>query len=310
MHQKCNIPVALPSVLIIEVNEGGTLCVFDQWTEDGMHGSLQQEGGGGGGGGGTVSCRGRKKKVEGKIRLEKKEKRRSRWGRYLCVVYHSVLMQACNHSVFMCMVVWGLVSKLVLLKFKVTLTESLNYINWCVIPSELETGSDALFPLAVWHLFHFYLITERDEAEARAFLCCSLPWLNCAEEVQHRSLLHWCSRVILWGKQSERGKREALRWREILPCLKRIYALGDDQMAEAQDMQQKERSNKVVRIEETDDETWRRRGSVLHEETFMGEREWSVRLHAKYFVCLFFLQNGNPELSTYETFQKQGSTLC
>lgn len=27
MHQKCNIPVALPSVLIIEGNEGGTLCV-------------------------------------------------------------------------------------------------------------------------------------------------------------------------------------------------------------------------------------------------------------------------------------------
>lgn len=35
MHQKCNIPVALPSVLIIEGNEGGTLCVFDQWTGDG-----------------------------------------------------------------------------------------------------------------------------------------------------------------------------------------------------------------------------------------------------------------------------------
>lgn len=34
MHQKCNIPVAPPSVLIIEGNEGGTLCVFDQWTGD------------------------------------------------------------------------------------------------------------------------------------------------------------------------------------------------------------------------------------------------------------------------------------
>lgn len=48
MHQKCNIPVALATVLIMEGNEGGTLCVFDQWTGDEMHGSLQQEGGVGG----------------------------------------------------------------------------------------------------------------------------------------------------------------------------------------------------------------------------------------------------------------------
>lgn len=64
MHQKCNIPVALPSVLIIEGNEGGTLCVFDQWTGDGMHGSLQQDGGGEEGGGSAVGWGGNKRASE------------------------------------------------------------------------------------------------------------------------------------------------------------------------------------------------------------------------------------------------------
>lgn len=43
-------------------------------------------------------------------------------------------------------VVWGLASKLALPEFMVTLTDSLNYINWCVISSELETGSAHLIP--------------------------------------------------------------------------------------------------------------------------------------------------------------------
>lgn len=34
-------------------------------------------------------------------------------------------------------------------------------------------------------------------------------------------------------EQFECGKREALRWKEILPCLKKMCALGDDQMAGA-----------------------------------------------------------------------------
>lgn len=58
--------------------------------------------------------------------------------------------------------------------------------------------------------------------------------------------------------------------------MKRVYALGDDQMAEANDRQEKERSNMVVRME-------RRRvergveggggGSVLHGESSLGESE-------------------------------------
>lgn len=96
-------------------------------------------------------------------------------------------------------------------------------------------------------------------------------------KVQHQSLLRWWSVAILWGKQCERGKREALRWREILPRLKRMYAMGDDQMAEAEDRQQKERSNRVVRIEEwgveRDSEALKEwgRGWVLHGETSLGE---------------------------------------
>lgn len=58
-------------------------------------------------------------------------------------------------------------------------------------------------------------------------------------------------KAVLRGKQSERGKREALKWREILPRFKRMYALGDDQMAEAKDRQQKDRSNITVRIKES-----------------------------------------------------------
>lgn len=104
-------------------------------------------------------------------------------------------------------------------------------------------------------------------------------------KVQHQSLLCWWSGAILWGKQCERGKREAVRWREILPRLKRMYASGDAQMAEAKVRQQKERLNVVVRREEWREtvRSWRRGGggggSVLHGETSLGESEWSAGIH-------------------------------
>lgn len=58
-----------------------------------------------------------------------------------------------------------------------------------------------------------------------------------------------------------------------------MYALGDDQMAESKDRQQKKRSNKVVKIEERGGERsetvrlWGVGGSVLHGETSLGESE-------------------------------------
>lgn len=38
--------------------------------------------------------------------------------------------------------------------------------------------------------------------------------------------------------------KEALRWREILPCLKRMCALGDDHMAEAKKKKKKIQATK------------------------------------------------------------------
>lgn len=55
--------------------------------------------------------------------------------------------------------------------------------------------------------------------------------------------------MILWGKQCERRKREALRWRGILPRMKRMCAVGDAQMAEAKYRQEKERLDGLARIE-------------------------------------------------------------
>lgn len=90
-----------------------------------MHGSLQQDGGGGEGRGGTLSCRGR---IKEQVRLERKDKKKRREN-YLHAVYPSVLMQGPQRTLYMHMVVEGLVGKSALLKFKVTLKESLNYIN-------------------------------------------------------------------------------------------------------------------------------------------------------------------------------------
>lgn len=75
---------------------------------------------------------------------------------------------------------------------------------------------------------------------------------------------------MLLRKQSEQRRRKergAFRWRQILPCLKRMYALGDDQMAEAKDKQQKEKSNKVVKIEG-------RRVEREREGETQGEKSW------------------------------------
>lgn len=83
-----------------------------------MHGSLQQDGGGGGGG--AVSCRGR---IKEQVRLERKDKKEWREN-YLYVVYGSVLMQVTRPS--LCTCTCCLVSKSALLKFRVTLTESLD----------------------------------------------------------------------------------------------------------------------------------------------------------------------------------------
>lgn len=49
-----------------------------------------------------------------------------------------------------------------------------------------------------------------------------------------------------------------------------MHALGDDQMVEAKDRQQKERSNKVVRTkggERRDSQALKEGGSVLHGQT-------------------------------------------
>ena len=182
----------------------------------------------------------------------------------------------CTH-----MVGWGLVSKLALLKFKVTLTQSSNYINWFVISSESETGSDTLFPPTAQHLFHLYLITESDGAGGRN--CSSLLTVPCTFFFFFSPLPQTSPPPIsappmerddIMGETMWEGRsREALRWREILPRLKRMYALGDDQMAEAEDRQQKERSNIVVSVAKRDSEALKEGG------VGSGLLEWSVGIH-------------------------------
>lgn len=190
-----------------------------------------------------------------------------------------------------------------------TLTESSNYINWFVISSESETGSDTLFPPTAQHLFHLYLITERDEAGGRN--CSSLLTVPCTFFSPFFSLLPQTSpppisappleRDDIMGETMWEGRsREALRWREILPRLKRMYALGDDQMAEAEDRQQKERSNTVVRVAKRDSEVLKEGGggSAL--------LEWSIGIHTYWEHGSFWAATGSS-ITFLEPFRNSSS---
>lgn len=98
----------------------------------------------------------------------------------------------------------------------------------------------------------------------------------------------------------EGRSREALRWREILPRLKRMYALGDDQMAGAEDRQQKERSNIVVRVA--------KRGGEALKEGGGGSAllEWSVGIHT-YTEHSFFWAATGSSVTFPETFRNSSS---
>lgn len=84
---------------------------------------------------------------------------------YLCVVYRSGLMQAPLMTVCTC--TWLFEDLWALQKFKVTLTDSLNYMNWCVISSVLETGWASSFPPTAPDMY--FIITKTDETTAGIF---------------------------------------------------------------------------------------------------------------------------------------------
>lgn len=132
---------------------------------------------------------------------------------YLCVVYHSGLMQAPLMTVCTC--TWLFEDLWALQKFKVTLTDSLNYMNWCVISSELEKGWASSFPPTSQHVFHNYwdrwnhswdFSPYSSSSSTDSILFCFFVFF--LKSNQHQFVLHWWSGAILWGKQCERRKSE------------------------------------------------------------------------------------------------------
>lgn len=77
-------------------------------------------------GGGTLSCRGR---IKEQVRVERKRQEEEARELSSCCLSLGPHASPSKDSVYMHTVVEGLVRKSALLKFKVTLTESLNYIN-------------------------------------------------------------------------------------------------------------------------------------------------------------------------------------